>query len=200
MQAVIQGKLLYLKMVKGADNEVWRRLQRRFNKLSGAKPSTVEATLKYKYTIADFEKKIGQAFAFEPNKDGVIYCYFSLNGKKTSVTLSHYVRTRISNILAKNDAAALEKFKNSYMLVFYEQDNSSFWRIERKRTWVKTNLADLIDTSSLAEALLCAAAIPEEGDEPSGTPGKSTDEVLAALVNSDFDLKTLDEWDKIKSS
>ena len=62
------------------------------------------------------------------------------------------------------------------------------------------HLADLIDTSSLAEALLCAAAIPEEGDEPSGTPGKSTDEVLAALVNSDFDLKTLDEWDKIKSS
>jgi retron-type reverse transcriptase len=200
MQAVLQGRLLYLKMVKGADNEVWRRLQRRFNMLTRAKPSTVEATLKYKYTIADFEKKIGQALDFEPNKDGVIYCAFSLNGKKTSVTLSHYVRTRISNILAKNDAAALEKFKTSYMLVFYEQDNSGFWRIERKRTWVKTNLADLIDTNSLAEALLSAAANPEEGDEPTSMPGKSTDEVLAALVDSDFDLKTLDEWDKIKSS
>ncbi|MBQ9889115.1 MAG: RNA-directed DNA polymerase [Bacteroidales bacterium] len=200
MQAVIQGKLLYIKMVKGADNEVWRRLQRRFNKLSGAKPSTVEATLKYKYTIADFEKKIGQALDFELNKDGVIYCTFSLNGKKTSVALSHYVRTRISNILAKSDTAALEKFKTSYMLVFYEQDNTNFWRIERKRTWVKTNLADLIDTSSLAEALLSASAISEKGDELTSTPMKSTDEVLAALVDSDFDLKILDEWDKIRSS
>lgn len=200
MRVVIQGKLLYLKMVKGADNEVWRRLQRRFNKLSGAKPSTVEATLKYKYTIADFEKKIGQTLAFEPNIDGVIFCSFNLNGKKTSVTLSQYVRTRLSNILVKNDAAALEKFKTSYMLVFYEHDNSGFWRIERKRTWVKTNLADLIDTSSLVEAPLSAAAIPEEREESTNTAGKSTDEVLAALVESDFDLKTLDEWDKIKSN
>ena len=199
MQAVIQGKLHYLKMVKGADNEVWRRLQRRFNKLSGAKPSTVEATLKYKYTIADFEKKIGQDLVFEPNKDGVIFCSFSLNGKKTPVTLSQYVRTRISNILTKNDVASLEKFKTSYMLVFYEQDNSGFWRIERKKSWVKTNLVDLIDTNSLEKALLAAAVITEDGGEPVSTLGKSTEEVLAALVDSDFDLNILDEWDKIKS-
>ena len=29
--------------------------------------------------------------------------------------------------------------------------------------------------------------------------GKSTDEVLAALVESNFDLNTLEEWDKIRS-
>lgn len=33
MRAVINGKLLYLKMVKGVDSEAWRRLQRRFNML-----------------------------------------------------------------------------------------------------------------------------------------------------------------------
>ncbi len=200
MQAVIQGKLHYLKMVKGADNEVWRRLQRQFNKLSGAKPSTENATLKYKYTVADFEKKIGQALVFEPNKDGVIVCSFTLKGHKSVVTLSHYVRTRVTNILAKNDQAALEKFKASYMLIFYEQDMSGFWRIERKRTWVQTNLADLIDIDALTEAILSASAEPVEGNESSDIPGKSTNEVLAALVDSNFDLNKLDEWDKIRSS
>lgn len=199
MQAVIQGKLLFIKMVKGADNEVWRSLQRRFNKLSGAKPSAVEAVLKYKYTVADFEKKIGQPLVFEPNKDGTIICSYTLKGNKCNVTISQYARTRVSNILAKNDLAALEKFKASYMLIFYEQNNSGFWRIERKRTWVKTNLADLIDIDALTEAILTASAKPEECDKSTSSPGKSTDEVLAALV-SNYDLKTLDEWDKIRSS
>lgn len=196
MLAVIQGKLLYLKMVKGADSEVWRRLQKRFNKLTGAKPSSVEAVLKYKYAIADFENKIGQSLAFEPNKDGVIFCTFTLNGKKTSVMLSHYARTRISGILARNDAAALEKFKSTYMLVFYEQNNSGFWRIERKRAWVKANVIDTVDFDALVEI---TAESDTEG-KADGAQGKSTDEVLAELVASDFDLKTLDEWDKIKSS
>ena len=196
MQAVIQGKLLYLKMVKGADSEVWRRLQKRFNKLTGAKPSSVEAVLKYKYAIADFENKIGQPLAFEPNKDGVIFCTFTLNGKKTSVMLSQYARTRISGILAKNDIAALEKFKSTYMLVFYEQNNSGFWRIERKRTWVKANVIDTVDIDALIEI---TAESDAEG-KADGAQGKSTDEILAELVASDFDLKTLDEWDKIKSS
>lgn len=200
MQAVIQGKLLYLKMVKGADNEVWRRLQRRFNKLSGAKTSAVEAVLKYKYTIAEFENKLGRSLVFEPNKDGVIMCSFVINDIKTPVALSQYARTRITNILAKNDSAALEKFKASYMLIFYEQDNSGFWRIERKRTWVKTSLVDLIDFDDFSKSIRPVLEVSEDSVEAASKPGKSTDEVLASLVNSNFDLKTLDEWDKIKSS
>lgn len=200
MQAVIQGKLLYLKMVKGADNEVWRRLQRRFNKLSGAKPSTVEATLKYKYTIADFEKKICQDLSFEPNKDGVIFCSFSLNGKKTSVTLSQYVRTRISNILAKNDMASLEKFKTSYMLVFYEKDYSGFWRIERKRKWVKTLAIEDLDAEAMLEQIQAITVEHAVNTDTTPVACTNTDEVLAALIDSDFDLNTLDEWDKIRSS
>jgi retron-type reverse transcriptase len=199
MRAVVQGKLLYLKMVKGADNEVWRRLQRRFNKLSDAKPSTTEADIKYKYTIADFEKKIGHSLTFEPNKEGIVYCSFSLNGKNTSVMLSRYVRTRITNILAKNDTTALERFRSSYMVVFYERENSGFWRIERKRSWVKTNLVDFMNTDTLAKVISLSPEVTDDMEEIS-LPGKSIDEVLTSLVNSNFDLNTLDEWDKIKSS
>lgn len=200
MQSVVQGKLLYLKMVKGADNEVWRRLQRRFNKLSGAKPSTESAIIKYRYTIADFEKKIGQELQIE-TKDGVIKrCYFTLNDQSTTVTLSHYARTRITNILAKSDLDQLEKFKTSYMLIFYEKNNTSFWRIERKRTWTKLPSLEEMDAETLLKEILAITASPVAASDSAATPGKTTDEVLAALIDSDFDLNTLDEWDKIKSS
>ena len=200
MQAVIQGKLLYLKMVKGADNEVWRRLQRRFNKLTGAKPSSVEATIKYRYGILDFEKKIGSNLVFDIDEKGVVHCSFTINEKATPIALSRYVRTAITNILAKNDPALLEKFKKSHILIFYEGQNSSMWRIERKRKSKSLKIFEDIDPEELIKEML-AITFDDKTDSAASQDGKkSTDEILAALVASDFDLNTLDEWDKIKSS
>lgn len=200
MSAVIQGKLLYLKMVKGADDEVWRRLQRRFNKLSGAKPSTESAIIKYRYTVADFEKKIGQQLQIETKDGEVKRCYFTLNGLDTSVALSRYAKTRITNILAKNDPEQFKKFKTAYMLIIYEQSNTSFWRIERKRTWNNLPSLEDLDADALLKEILAVTATPFTESDSAATPGKTADEVLAALIDSDFDLNTLDEWDKIKSS
>lgn len=200
MQAVIQGKLLYLKMVKGADSEVWRRLQRRFNHLSGAKSSTESAIIKYRYTVADFEKKIGQEIHFEIKDNEVKRCFFILNGQPTTVTLSRYARTRITNIMAKNNLEQLEKFKTSYMLIFYEQNNTGFWRIERKRTWAKLPTLDNLDAETLLKEILAVTENSLEASNSAATHGETADEVLAALIDSDFDLNTLDKWDKIKSS
>lgn len=200
MQSVIQGKLLYLKMVKGADNEVWRRLQRRFNKLSGAKPSTEFATIKYRYAVADFEKKIGQQLQIETKNNEVKRCFFILNGQSTTVNLSRYARTRITNILAKNAPAQLEKFKASYMLLFYEQNNTGFWRIERKRTWTKFPVIEDLDTDAMLKEILAVTAEPVVTSDSAAAHGKTAGEVLAALIDSDFDLNTLDEWEKIRSS
>ena len=200
MQSVIRGKLLYLKMVKGAESEVWRRLQRRFNMLSGAKPSTESATIKYLYTIADFEKKIDQELQIETKDNEVKRCYFTLNGQPTKVALSRYARTRITNIFAQNDPAQLEKFKTSYMLIFYEQNNKGFWRIERKRKWVNTLSIEDLDPKTVLEQILAITANPANNTEATPAVGKTADEVLAALIDSGFDLNTLDEWDKIKGS
>ncbi len=200
MQAVIKGRLLYLKMVKGSDNDVWRRLQRRFNKLSGAKPSTESATIKYRYTIADFEKKIGDELQIEIKDNEVKRCYFTLNGQSTTVTLSRYAKTRISNILAANNPAQLEKFKSSYMLMFYEQNNTGFWRIERKRKWAKFPVIENLDTDTMLKEISSVTIEPSTANDTVATQGKTTDEVLASLINSDFDLNILDEWDKIKSN
>ena len=200
MAAVIRGKLQYLKMVKGADSEVWRRLQRRFNKLSGTKTTAVDAAIKYKYAIAEFEKKLGQSIVFDKDEKSGACCYFTINGKKTDVKLSRYVRTRLTNILSKNDAAALDKFRTSYMLVFYEEGSSGFWRIERKRTWVKTDNIRRTDAEAMLAMFDEMESSPVKNDGASDAPVRSTDEVLAALVESGFDLKTLDEWDKIRSN
>lgn len=198
MQAVIQGKLLYIKMVKGSDSEVWRRLQRRYNKLTGAKPSIAEATIKYKYTIADFEKKTGTELRFEKDDKGVLRCFFMLNGTHTNITLSHYARTRLSNLLSKEDHAQIERFKTSYMLMFYEKGNCGFWRIERKRKWVITSIEDLLKATSVD--ITDIESIDTNRKEPAAMTGESTDGILAKLVDTNFDLRTLDEWDKIKNS
>lgn len=200
MRSVIQGKLLYLKMVKGADNEVWRRLQRRLNKLTVNKSALAAATIKYKYTIADFEKKIGAQLQFEYDERGVLHCCFTLNEKRTAVALSQYARTRVTNILAKNDLEQLEKFKNSYMLIFYEWNDNSLWRIERKRTWGNLDINKDFNVNALIEEIMAVTVAKEGSSSGQPTIGKNADEILDALIASDFDLNTLDEWDKIKSS
>lgn len=200
MREVIQGKLLYLKMVKGDDSEVWRRLQRRFNKLSGAKSSEVDATAKYKYTISDFESKIGNVLTFSENKDGMILCSFIANTKKIPVMLSRYARTRVTNIIAKRDDSAMAKFKSSYLIVFYKNSKSGFWRIERKRTRNNVTAEEIVDTSMILNTTSKVATNSSISSDSSSNSGKTTDDILSALLESNFDLTTLDEWDKIKNN
>ncbi len=200
MQAVIQGKLNYLKMVKGADNEVWRRLQRRYNKLSGAKSSVEIANIKYKYTISDFEKKIGAKLSFNSDENGLLRCSFTLNGKRTHVALSRYARTRLTNILSADDLSLLDKLKNTYVIILYDRSDGGLWRIERKRRQVKHELVNDIDTSSLTGDMTLLTSREDDAAPEESMGGNNTDEILAALVAADFDLKILDEWDKIKNN
>lgn len=196
MRSVVRGKLLYLKMVKGADNEVWRHLQRRFNRLSGAKHSTENAVIRYRYTIADFEKKIGKAIQFKIDDKGLLRCFFTLNDSNTAVSLSRYARTRISNIIVADDNEKLSRLKKNYLLLFYENVVGGFWRIERKRRWVEIPFEEETDVDVTSDM----PSLGNESSDVAATFSKSTKEVLAALIESGFDLNTLDEWDKIRSN
>ena len=152
------------------------------------------------YTISDFESKIGNVLDFYANKNGMIVCSFILNEKKTPVMLSRYARTRVTNIIAKGDDAAMAKFKSSYLIVFYDGPKYGFWRIERKRTWEKAASEEMIDTNTILETILEEVSNHSGLSDSSMTTGKTTDEVLTSLVESGFDLNILDEWDKIKCS
>lgn len=199
MRSVIQGRLHYLKMVKGADNEVWRRLQRRYNKLAGISSISEEATIKYRYTVEEFEKKTGTQLLFFPDDKGVLHCSFILNNKSTTVGLSKNARSRVSNILARKDNAALDKFKASFLVLYYECGDKSFWRIERKRTQAKSAPSFLKEPAKELDVLFFMDNVNVGDRKEVSISGKSTDEVLAALIESNFDLNTLEEWDKIRN-
>lgn len=47
MKSVIMGRLMYLRMVKGEDSPVWRRLQKRFNRLADKKESCGGTNIQY---------------------------------------------------------------------------------------------------------------------------------------------------------
>lgn len=196
MRAVIRGKLQYLKMVKGEDNEVWRKLQRRFNNLTSAKATTVDATPIYRYFIRDFEKIIGAQLNFSVDNDRIL-CGFTLKDRRTTVSISKSVRERLKEFLLTNDIANIrDEIVKSCILVFYAQNSECYWRIERRRSWSK---ADTIGLSSLGALLPLAVISGKDADTVSGIM-KSTEEVLAALVESNFDLNILDEWDMIKTT
>ena len=206
MRSVVYGKLLYLKMVKGVDSEVWRRLQRRFNTLcSKEQPDQIE-TIKYRYTLSGFENKTGTKIDYHVDDKGVLHCSFTLNEKKTGITMSKYARTRITNLLAKGDKDQLDKFIARCFLLYYEEGSSGFWRIERKRSYnnqVETIVLDLTNLSS-EETLYTQQPITTieetKGDLNPDETKKNTDEILSELISSGFDLNILDKWDKIKNN
>lgn len=200
MRAVLQGKLLYLKMVKGADNEVWKRLQQRFNKLTGNNAANETEAAKFKYVIADFEKKIGTPLRFEFDDRGILQCSFSLNEACTAVALSRYARTRITNILTKNNLDQLEKFKNGYMLIFYEGKDHSFWRIERKRARVKIDPILNTNVNSIMEKDSSGQQSDEENDETEVLTYVDSKDWNVGRKNNPYNIKEAKKNRKAESS
>lgn len=204
MRSVIQGKLLYLKMVKGVDSEVWRRLQRRYNALCGNKQADQIETIKYRYTIKEFENKTGSKIQFD--NTGLLHCSFTLDDRTTVVTMSKYVRTRITNLLAKNDKENFERFLSKCLLLYYEEGSKGFWRIERKRSYSKStdvvfDFSEIPSNQSFDPAQSTTTQVnSNDTKKETNSSNDNTDEILAELVSSGFDLNILDKWDKIKSN
>lgn len=214
METVTAGRLMYLRMVKGEDSPVWRRLQKRFNRLIDRKESAAGTDIVYlhDYTIAAFETATGADIAYTMRPEGglsetevrqaespapaappVIAPTFRLNGRTHSVSISKYAKTRLRHILDSGDPQLLEKFREQFHIAYCKHDptpegvrdeDDRFWMIYRGMCQ-KTRDTALAAMDSVPETL------------PEGN-GLSTDQVLAALVQSDYDLNILEQWDKIK--
>ena len=76
-----------------------------------------------------------------------------------------------------------------------------FWMIIRKLPKKKDRTLVIEDVDTLL-AMIGEQVNPaiKSDNVPEDLPGLTTDEILGKLVNSDFDLNTLDEWDKIRSN
>ncbi len=201
MESVIQGRLQYLKMVRGENDPIWRRLQRQFNRLSGRPEDSCGTDVEYLqyYTIDRFENSVGKRIEFT-DEEGKIFPVIEINGRRYFVRTSRYVMTRLKHILESNDTAALEKFRCRYHIGFCRSaahpEDAPYWLLFRYPPKKDNGQLTDVQLEALVEEM-----IADQTEAPtSGSPMLSTDETLAALVLSDFDLNTLDKWDKTKSS
>ena len=207
MESVIEGKLMYLKMVKGENDPVWKKLQKRFSKLAGKRKARGE-DIEYinVYSISSFEESLNCIVTFSKEGDK-LYAHFTLNGKSTPVSISKYCRTRIKSILESGDEQSLEKFKKHYHIGFCF-NGSYFWMIFRKQLLSKEDeKARAFDIDQILE-ILSSVSAPQFAIESSECNHsvidtanmKPLNDILKDLVTSNFDLKTLDKWDKKKNT
>ena len=201
MKSVIMGRLMYLRMVKGEDSPVWRRLQKRFNRLADKKESCGGTNIQYlhAYPIEVFEKAVGTDVSFNLEHD-LVSCSFTLNGSVHSARLGKYAKTRIKTILESGNEDAMLKFKERFHIGFCHMDGTPeedhFWMVFRRPPRAKgLERTDVDDVLSLSEYV----GLPKNGETDSAD-SLTIDATLEALITSDFDLNTLDKWDKIKSS
>lgn len=123
---VIDGKLMYLKMVKGKDDSVYTRLHTKFIKLANKdviaeKTNSKGVTYLETNSIADFEKKNSTKIIFAISEKGHHYAYFMLNEKKILVSV--------------NKSLTIEEEQNKDILVISTcrgKDDKPFWLIHRK--------------------------------------------------------------------
>ena len=211
MKSVILGRLMYLRMVKGEDCPVWRRLQKRFNRLADRKESCGGTDIQYihAYTVSAFEMGVGTNVRFSMEHE-YPQCSFTLNGTEESVVLGKYVKTRLKNILDGGREEDLKAFKDRYHIGYCHKEgapeNEFFWMVFRRPPRAKNNGLTIVESDEEWMMMQGRKEIPDVQSttvSPANTePGESlsTDETLDLLVSSNFDLKTLDQWDKTKSS
>lgn len=220
MDRVVAGRLAYLRMVKGEESPVWRRLQKRFNQLVGRKEQSVGTWIEYLnyYTIDNFtaatglkihlcleERTVFPEYPEDKNTEMVPVAYFMSGERKTYVQLSRYMHTRLKNILEKEDEKALAQFTHKHIIAYCHAYFSYFWMILRsipkKSSIAKEDYIGLSpdgNDGALAnqeEKELIADLLLETKEQED-----NTNQVLKKLVESNFDLNTLDEWDKTRNS
>lgn len=123
---VIDGKLMYLKMVKGVDDPVYVRLHSKFQKLANKDTISEKANSKgvtYLETIGikEFEKKNSTTVTFAISEKGKHYAFFMLNDKKILVSV--------------NKTLTIEEEQDKEVLAISScrgKDEKPFWLIHRK--------------------------------------------------------------------
>ncbi len=143
---VIDGKLMYLKMVKGEEDSVYIKLYTKFQKLAN-KDTIVEKTnskgVTYLETIGirEFEKKNSTTVTFAISEKGKHYAYFMIGDKKMLVTV--------------NKTLTIEEEQNKDVLAISScrgKDEKPFWLIHRKDK-VMVPPPPTIDVDELNEVL-----------------------------------------------
>lgn len=122
---VIDGKLMYLKMVKGDDDPVYSKLHEKFCKLANKdvikqKTNKVGVTYVETTNLLDFEKKNTTSIVIEKSENGKRYAYFILDGIKQLAT--------VNKSLSTEEEKAKEKLAISSCR---DKNSKAFWLIHK---------------------------------------------------------------------
>lgn len=92
LENVLEGKLLYLKMIKGENDSVYNSLYNRFTILLENLKNTSQriGDLKYidTYSLEEFEEKVGYKIEFDKTEDEKSIAYYINNDKKKNIVIS----------------------------------------------------------------------------------------------------------------
>lgn len=143
MERVIEGKLLYLRMVKGETDPVYRRLRLQFEKLIEQLPKK-DADIDYiaSYTMEAFEKQFSTAVSFYEKARGekeekdtparfgaeAIIC-----GKKEQIVVSRSIQEKLREAVAGGEIEALDNLKKKMFVARCRNAYTSFWMVMKSR-------------------------------------------------------------------
>ena len=204
MERVIQGKLMYLKMVKGEESPVWQKLQDRFDKLCSKKPEK-ESDINYvaAYTMAAFEKQFSTEISFftrelpgKKNEEPVISYGASFKSGDEDIIISVSDSCKKLIAAAINDEKALSELKKKLYIAYCKRGEWPFWLVMKSRprnvyaSTVKRKEEERVFWgigSDLIDDYL-------DDEKPDSTL------LIKEFVESGFDMKILEKWSSQKST
>lgn len=256
MECVIEGKLLYLRMVMGEDSSVYNKLLGTFEELCPDRKKVVDNNLTYEvsYRIDEFEFLFNTqvTFKYKENADGVsgkskTTALCTIDDHQHQIAVNVRCDSTIDKYLANPDNETLAKIKKCFYISLCLRGEKKFWLITRARMTndhktsykdeyrakvnpdfscqdldeeddlVELTEKEFIDSEHTSASVATSQTSKERNsliytydeqkaeykplDQSGGLPpDNELDEILSAFVSSDFDLKTLDEWDKTKKN
>ena len=183
MERVIMGKLMYLKMVKGEDDNVFSRLYFRFMALC---PAADKENSGYRYdlasTVAKFERDYETAVTFKAkdnsecsNEGHDVYAVTRLNGHNEYVRVSRKCSSLVRDALSGKGSLTLAGLKEKLFMVHCGKDGGRpFWMV-------------------MKSVPVAAVGSRQKSFEPGFAV--DVDGVLADFVKSGFNLSILDKWE-----
>ena len=129
----MQGRIAYVRMVRGEDDPVWKRLNERFLKLKAqyesrgvvGNPTRIlhSWTIKRFEQLSGFHLRYGPLYSFicpwEPDIENYYFhqhFYLEKNGFKTPVYPSQYCKTRMSRANGKGAIEEIERLKSTFRI------------------------------------------------------------------------------------
>ena len=143
MERVIEGKLLYLRMVKGETDPVYRRLSSLFDKLVDKAPKKV-ADIDYiaSYTMEAFEKQFSTEVRFfekekrKKDKEDAPVRYGAeavLCGEKANIVVSQSCQEKIREAMNNGSKDGIEVLKKKMYVAKCSNGHNEFWMVMKSR-------------------------------------------------------------------